>query len=115
MLFLFGGCLDHPQLLITGKRREDMPQRQNILRLALEKFLWPSALAASAAGLVTLPAGNAAWAGPPQRGPNALGLFESIAVPPTGSNNTAGGLYSFDISWVDQATHRYYLADRSNN
>jgi hypothetical protein len=30
-------------------------------------------------------------------------------------NNTASGLYSFDISWVDTTAHRYYLADRSNN
>jgi hypothetical protein len=29
-------------------------------------------------------------------------------------NTTSGALYSFDISWVDQSTGVYYLADRSN-
>jgi hypothetical protein len=56
---------------------------------------------------------NTVWADRPGSGPFVL--FETIPIPPTGSNNTAGGLYSYDISWVDQATHRYYLADRSNN
>jgi len=78
----------------------------------LSKYLWSSAFALVGAALAALPVGNPAWAGPPA---DAFGLFESIPVPPTGSNNTAGGLYSFDISWVDQAAHRYYLADRSNN
>src|SRR4029453_2546303 len=41
-------------------------------------------------------------------------LFRTVAIPPTQDNTTAGGLYSFDISWVDQATQTYYLADRSN-
>src|SRR5207244_2903985 len=39
---------------------------------------------------------------------------EIIPVPASESNNTAGALYSFDISWVDQSTQTYYLADRSN-
>src|SRR5215510_13338496 len=78
----------------------------------LSKYLWAPAFVLVAVALAALPVGNPAWAGPPA---DAFGLFESIAVPATGSNNTAGGLYSFDISWVDQATHRYYLADRSNN
>src|SRR5215472_5678583 len=26
----------------------------------------------------------------------------------------AGGFFSFDISWVDNVQHKYYLADRSN-
>ena len=25
------------------------------------------------------------------------------------------GAFSFDISWVDPGTHRYYLADRTGN
>jgi hypothetical protein len=44
----------------------------------------------------------------------AVRLFRTVAIPPTQDNTTAGGLYSFDISWVDQATQTYYLADRSN-
>jgi hypothetical protein len=44
----------------------------------------------------------------------AVRLFRTVAISPTKDNTTAGGLYSFDISWVDQATQTYYLADRSN-
>jgi hypothetical protein len=45
----------------------------------------------------------------------AVRLLKIIPVPVrAGVNNTAGALYSFDISWVDQATQTYYLADRSN-
>src|SRR5207253_3120086 len=40
-------------------------------------------------------------------------LLKTIPVPVSAANTTAG-LYSFDISWVDQATGTYYLADRSN-
>jgi hypothetical protein len=45
----------------------------------------------------------------------ALKLLTLAPIPPTSGNNTAGGMYSFDISFVDQATQTYYLADRSNN
>jgi len=44
----------------------------------------------------------------------AVRLLKTIPVPVSKDNNTAGGLYSFDISWVDQATETYYLGDRSN-
>src|SRR5262245_6599127 len=44
----------------------------------------------------------------------AVRLFRTVAIPPTEANTTAGALYSFDISFVDQATQTYYLADRSN-
>jgi hypothetical protein len=44
----------------------------------------------------------------------AVRLLKTVPVPVTGANNTAGALYSFDISWVDQSTQTYYLADRSN-
>jgi hypothetical protein len=80
----------------------------------LSKYLWAPAIALIAVAFAALSVGNVAWADPPQRGTIPFGLFETIPVPPTGSNNTAGGLYSYDISWIDQATHRYYLADRSN-
>jgi hypothetical protein len=59
---------------------------------------------------VLLPVGNTAW------GANnvAIRLLTTIPIPVTAVNNTAGAMYSFDISWVDQGTHTYYLADRSN-
>jgi hypothetical protein len=40
-------------------------------------------------------------------------LLKTIPVP-VSATNTTGGLYSFDISFVDQSTQTYYLADRSN-
>jgi len=43
----------------------------------------------------------------------AVRLLEVIPVP-VNPTNASGGLYSFDISWVDQHTQTYYLADRSN-
>jgi hypothetical protein len=44
----------------------------------------------------------------------AVRLLDALPVPVSATNTTAGGLYSFDISWVDQARQKYYLADRSN-
>jgi hypothetical protein len=41
-------------------------------------------------------------------------LLHTVPVPVSAANTTAGALYSFDISWVDQGTGAYYLADRSN-
>ena len=35
-------------------------------------------------------------------------------MPGTSANLTNGNLYAFDISFVDQSTQTYYLADRSN-
>src|SRR5436190_272652 len=47
-------------------------------------------------------------------GDRALRLLTLVPVPVSPLNTTAGGMYSFDISYVDQATQTYYLADRSN-
>jgi len=44
----------------------------------------------------------------------ALRLLTLVPVPVSNLNTTAGAMYSFDISYVDQATQTYYLADRSN-
>ena len=38
----------------------------------------------------------------------------SMVPVPVSATNTTGGMYSFDISWVDRTTGTYYLADRSN-
>src|SRR5438874_11135955 len=40
-------------------------------------------------------------------------LLTTIPVPVSAANTTRG-LYAFDISFVDQSTQTYYLADRSN-
>src|SRR5437764_11921650 len=44
----------------------------------------------------------------------AVRLLDTVRIPPVlpAANSTAGAMYSFDISWVDQATRTYYLADR---
>jgi hypothetical protein len=68
-------------------------------------------------------AGNASWAGGNSQGSKgneagddrAVRLLDLVPIPKTAANVTNGKLYSFDISWVDQATQTYYLADRSNN
>jgi hypothetical protein len=83
------------------------------------KSFW--SLALTIAGGLLL-AGNASWADDKGQGSKgneagddrAVRLLKVIPVPVSTDNNTAGGLYSFDISWVDQKTETYYLADRSN-
>jgi len=42
----------------------------------------------------------------------SLRLLTLVPVPVSTLNSTAGAMYSFDISFVDQATQTYYLADR---
>jgi hypothetical protein len=41
-------------------------------------------------------------------------LFREAVPIPVDAANTTDGMYSFDISFVDQTTQTYYLADRSN-
>ena len=85
----------------------------------LKKYSRSSALAAAIA-LALLLVGNAAWAG---NGPGgnegvddrgAVRLLKTVPIPGTLANTTNGKLYAFDISFVDQSTQTYYLADRSN-
>jgi len=71
--------------------------------------------------MMVLLTGNAAWAGNGNKdrpvalkNDRAVRLLAIVRIPPTQANTTAGALYSFDISWVDQASRTYYLADRSN-
>lgn len=44
----------------------------------------------------------------------AVRLLTTVPVPGTTANTTGGNMYVFDISFVDQTTQTYYLADRSN-
>ena len=44
----------------------------------------------------------------------AVRLLSTVPIPGTKTNTTGGNMYVFDISFVDQATQTYYLADRSN-
>jgi hypothetical protein len=58
---------------------------------------------------------GSAWAGSPAP---AVRLLNSVPIPVSPFNPLAGtvqaGTYSFDISFVDQSTGVYYLADRNN-
>src|ERR1700704_1778135 len=44
----------------------------------------------------------------------AVRLLTTVPIPGTNANTTGGKMYVFDISFVDQTTQTYYLADRSN-
>ena len=44
----------------------------------------------------------------------AVRLLTTVPVPGTKANTNGGKMYGFDISFVDQTTQTYYLADRSN-
>src|ERR1700736_5385834 len=44
----------------------------------------------------------------------AVRLLTTVPVPGTKANTSGGKMYVFDISFVDQTTQTYYLADRSN-
>jgi hypothetical protein len=49
-----------------------------------------------------------------ERNDGAVRLLKTIPIPGTPANTSAGKMYVFDISFVDQSTQTYYLADRSN-
>src|SRR5260370_1249059 len=49
-----------------------------------------------------------------ERNDGAVRLLKTVPIPGTPANTTAGKMYVFDISFVDQTTQTYYLADRSN-
>jgi hypothetical protein len=49
-----------------------------------------------------------------ERDNGAVRLLKTVPIPGTPANTTAGKMYVFDISFVDQTTQTYYLADRSN-
>jgi hypothetical protein len=74
--------------------------RRKHLRLAMLTAAAPALLlAATGAGAATV------------QGPVTL----QFTIPvPVASTNKTGGMYGFDISWVDSTTQTYYLGDRSN-
>jgi hypothetical protein len=90
-----------------------MLRRHSIVGVLLEKYLRVSVLAAAAMLMVA----NAAWADKEkekEKNSGPVKLLTTIPIPPTAAN-VGQNLYSYDISFVDQKTERYYLADRSNN
>jgi hypothetical protein len=86
-----------------------MLQKHVTMRILFRKCFRPMTFAAAALLLV----GNAAGA-EKVKNDRAARLLATVRVPPTKTNTTAGALYSFDISWVDQPNRLYFLADRSN-
>src|SRR5438270_3903315 len=86
-----------------------MLQKHGILRALFRRHFGPLTVAAAAILLV----GNAAGA---KEGKNdrAARLLAAVPIPGTAANTTGGNMYVFDISWVDQPSRTYYLADRSN-
>src|ERR1700730_326232 len=84
----------------------------SIVHTVLRKYLWSSALAAAVASALLM-VGSAAWADK-EKNSGPVKLLTTIPVPPTAAN-VGQNLYSYDISFVDQKTQMYYLADRSNN
>ena len=65
----------------------------------LRKSLWSTALAMTGGLLV----GTGAWAQAENNGP--VRLLSTIPVP-VAATNTTGGMYAFDISFVDQSNQR---------
>ena len=88
-----------------------MLQKHSILHALIRKYYGPAIVAAAA----LLLAGTGAWAASKKKDPPELPvLFQGAVAVPVDAANTTGGLFSFDISFVDQTTQTYYLADRSN-
>jgi hypothetical protein len=92
-----------------------MCARSGSLCSAARKFWRAPVVAAGAAGLLFL--GSPAWAqGQGAADPNAPALRLIKIIPINGTHTSPNTkLFSFDISWVDNANNGlYYLADRSN-
>ena len=77
----------------------------------LLKYFGFSTLAVAVA-LALLLVGTGAWAASPEKKGPVIQMF-TIPVP-VAPTNTTGGMYAFDISFVDQTNQTYYLGDRSN-
>src|SRR5215510_3871218 len=90
-----------------------MLRTHNVLRALLMKGVVFSLAAGS------LLATGSAWADgndskDKDKNDGPLSLLKTIPIPGSAANVSNGNLYSFDISYVDQSTQTYYLADRSN-
>ena len=72
------------------------------------------AIGLAMAGMMLIP-GNLAWGDRGElKNDRAVRLLTTVPIPGTAVNTTGGRMFVFDISWVDQASRTYYLADRSN-
>src|SRR5215470_18025487 len=110
----------YPRTIFRHRREDTMkPLKLCQLNAGRQTFSVRSAALAVAAAAVLLSVWNTAWGGGPgdnegkaDRG--AVRLLKTVPIPGTVFNTTGGKMYVFDISWVDQRSRTYYLADRSN-
>src|SRR2546422_6690333 len=82
-----------------------------------KRYLALSLLLGSIVPVLLLGAAGSSRADDEDNGSNrgAVRFLKSIPVPGSAFNTTSPAkMFVFDISWVDQATQVYYLADRSN-
>jgi hypothetical protein len=85
-----------------------MLQKRRASPTLLKSLRFPALAAAS---VLLVVGSGASAASPEKKGPVRLLFTIPVPVAPT---NTTGGIYGFDISWVDQSNQTYYLGDRSN-
>src|SRR5579863_1028348 len=93
-------------------RLDRKPMRGRNEMIAAVRCWRTSLLAAAIAGVPVL-LGSAGWAQTPGNPAPALRLLKTIPINGTAVNPTTK-MFSFDISWVDNANGLYYLGDRSN-
>jgi hypothetical protein len=98
-----------------------MLQEHSIVHTVLRQYFRLSTVAVVVSTLLLV--GHTAWASDQQGSRRhgtqkvqelAVRLLKTVPIPGTDANTTNGKLYSFDISFVDDQTQTYYLADRSN-
>src|SRR5580704_16266796 len=97
---------------IFPPRLEDCPPGKD----GSSRLRWRSLMVLGLAAAIApafLPLGSNAWA-EDTKNDRAVRLLTTIPIPPTATNGPKH-LYSYDISFVDQKTQMYYLADRDNN
>jgi hypothetical protein len=87
-----------------------MRRSDGFFNVLLSKCRRPPIVTAALAAALFLPAAGS-WANPPAD--PAVKLLFTIKIPPASTNATRG-MYSYDISFVDQTTQTFYLSDRSN-
>jgi hypothetical protein len=92
--------------------RSESASARDHIRVFGKKCAVPTGLIV--AGLMLIPA-TLAWGDNGElKNDRAARLLGTVPIPGTAANTTGGKMYVFDISWVDQKSRRYYLADRSN-